>query len=150
MSSHTHAAVPVFAVVQVRGGFCPPLGRPSLRVGWLRRDYPFGSRLPLPLFSGGRLLPFRGTLVQHETETSSLFAPNASLARKSCSSRVRIQGICIPLRTRCWRSLIIEGLHTVLRLTLRVRITRHVPPILSVRELCVRRSLVPRTLQFEH
>ena len=43
-----------------------------------------------------------------------------------------------------------HALRLQLRLTLRVRIARHVPQILSVRELCVRPSLVPRTLQFEH
>ena len=31
-----------------------------------------------------RTLPFRGTLVRHETGTSSLFAANASISRKSC------------------------------------------------------------------
>ena len=30
-----------------------------------------------------------------------------------------------------------------------LRVERHVPRILYVRELCARRSLVPRTLQFD-
>ena len=46
-----------------------------------------------------QMLPFRGTLVQHETETSSLLAPNASLARKSCSAR---DGNILTVRAKCF------------------------------------------------
>ena len=35
-----------------------------------------------------RTLPFRGTLVRHETGTSSLFTANASISRKSCLYQV--------------------------------------------------------------
>ena len=42
-------------------------------------------------------LPFRGTLTQHETGTSSLLAPNASLAQKSRSCQVPpVRGQRIP------------------------------------------------------
>ena len=42
-------------------------------------------------------LPFRGTLAQHETGTSSLSAPNASLAQKSRSCQFPpVQGQRIP------------------------------------------------------
>ena len=48
-----------------------------------------------------QMLPFRGTLVQHETETSSLLAPNASVPRNSCSAR---DGNILTVRAKCFRS----------------------------------------------
>ena len=46
--------------------------------------------------------------VQHETETSSLLAPNASVRGSLVHAGFGFRKYCIPLRTRFWRSLIIE------------------------------------------